>query len=253
MKTRIDRSSPLPFYHQLKEILLDDIRSRKLQSGDRLLSDHELCDKYEVSRTVVRQALRDLETAGVIERVKGSGTFVAHSKTSEGLVQSLTGLWEDVTARGSRLRSEVRRLEVAPADDTIAEALELATESPVIVIERRRFVDDEPWVVTTTHIPYDVAPGLLLEDLSNKSLYALLENKFGVQLKRGRRAVEAVIASRALARDLGINRGAAVLRLSSVSYGIGGKPVEEFVAYHRGDRSTFEVELKRHKTARRTR
>jgi GntR family transcriptional regulator len=68
MDRGIDRTSPLPFYYQLKQILLTDLREQPLSPGDRLPGDHELCQTYGVSRTVVRQALAELETEGVIER-----------------------------------------------------------------------------------------------------------------------------------------------------------------------------------------
>ena len=244
MASTIDRTSPLPFYHQLKQILLADLRERGLAPGDRLPGDHELCATYEVSRTVVRQALAELETEGVIERVKGRGTFVAQRRTSERLVQSLTGLYEDVAARGSHLRSEVRRQEVVPADEQIAAELQLAVGASVLVIERLRFVDSEPWVLATTYLPADLAPGLAHEDLTDQSLYALLEHSYGVRLTHGRRGVEAAVASPTLAKSLAIAAGDPVLVLRSTSFA-GERPVEMFVAYHRGDRSRFEVTLSR--------
>ncbi|HEY5788727.1 MAG TPA: GntR family transcriptional regulator [Microlunatus sp.] len=244
MSAGIDRSSPLPFYYQLKQILLADLRARDLAPGTRLPGDNELCGTYEVSRTVVRQALAELETEGVIERQKGRGTFVAHRRTSERLVQSLTGLYEDVAARGGHLRSDVRRQEVVPADGLIADQLQLAVGAPVVVIERLRLVDDEPWVLATTYLPYDIAPGLVHDDLSDQSLYAVLEASYGVRLTHGRRGVEAAVASDAQATALEISPGAPVLVLRSLSYA-GDRPVEVFVAYHRGDRSRFEVTLQR--------
>ncbi len=241
----VDRSAPLPLYYQLKQLLLADLKRRKLKPGDRMLGDHELCERYGVSRTVVRQALSELQAAGVIERVNGRGTFVAHPKTAEGLVQSLTGLFEDVAARGGKLHSQVRRLELTTADAAVAEALMIEVGAPVIVLDRLRFVDDVPWVLAITHVPYELAPGLLDEDLSDQSLYALLEDKYGVRLKSGRRSIEATTADTALARSLGIRRGAPILVLTSVSLGLNDRPVETFVAYHRGDRSRFEVALNR--------
>ncbi len=242
----IDRTSLLPFYFQLKQILLRQLREAGLQPGDRLPGDHELCDTYGVSRTVVRQALAELETEGVIERVKGRGTFVAQERTSESLVQSLTGLYEDVAARGAHLRSEVRRQEVEPADEQIATHLDLQVGAPVIVIERLRFVDHEPWVLVTTYIPYDTAPALLKDDLREQSLYGLLEDKYGVRLTHGRRGVEAVSAPEDVAQALGVSVGDALLVLRSISFS-GDRPIEVFVAYHRGDRSRFEVALSRTK------
>ncbi len=241
----IDRSSPLPFYYQLKQILVSEIAERSLAPGDRLAGDHELTSTYNVSRTVVRQALSELETEGVIERVKGRGTYVAQHKTSERLVQSLTGLYEDVEARGSHLRSEVLRLDVVPADEQVARELGLALGASVIVLERLRFVDDEPWVLVIGHLPLDLAPGLLDDDLSHQSLYALLEKKYGVVLRHGERSVEATVASTSLAHHLGIGQGDPVLVLRSTVYGDDERPVELFVAYHRGDRSRFEVALSR--------
>jgi GntR family transcriptional regulator len=248
MTSAIDRTSPLPFYYQLKQILLSDLRERELAPGDRLPGDHELCATYRVSRTVVRQALAELETEGVLERIKGRGTFVAPRKTSERLVQSLTGLYEDVAARGSHLRSEVRRQEVVPADEQIATELALQPGAPVLVIERLRFVDDEPWVLATTYLPVDVAPGLVHDDLADQSLYALLEDKYNVRLTHGRRAVEAAVANDSQAAALAIAPGDPVLVLRSTSHA-GERPVEMFVAYHRGDRSRFEVTLSRSKPA----
>jgi GntR family transcriptional regulator len=246
MQSGIDRASLLPYYHQLKQILLAEIDQRGLQPGDRLPGDHELCQTYGVSRTVVRQTLSELEADGVLERIKGKGTFVAPQKTAEGLVQSLTGLFEDVAARGGRLRSEVRRLEIVPADAAVAAELDVPLGHRVVEIERLRFVDGEPWVLTITHLPAELAPGLVNDDLTHTSLYALLENKYQVRLVRGRRSVEASVAGTSLARSLGISRGAPVLVLRSISVGTTGRPVESFVAYHRGDRSRFEVELTRH-------
>ncbi|HEX4250482.1 MAG TPA: GntR family transcriptional regulator [Pseudonocardia sp.] len=242
---RINRSSPLPYYHQLKQLLVQEITRRGLRPGDLLPGDHALCDTYDVSRTVVRQALTELEFEGVIERIKGKGTFVAQPKTAEGLVQSLTGLFEDVAARGGHLRSDVRTLRVVPADSHIAAELRIEPDTPVVLLERLRFVEELPWVLTVTHLPHDLVPGLEYEDLTNQSLYALLENRYGVRLVRGRRSVEATLAGQVLAGALEIPVGAAVLTLRSLSVDADDRPVESFVAYHRGDRSRFEVDLVR--------
>ena len=245
MQAGIDRRSLLPFYHQLKQLLLADIAAHDRRPGDRLPSDHELCAAYDVSRTVVRQALAELESEGVIERFKGKGTFVAQPRTAEGLVQSLTGLYEDVAARGGHLRSEVLRQEVVPADDRTAQDLALEPGEPVVVLERLRFVDHEPWVWATTRVPQRLAPGLEHEDLRDRSLSAVLEQGYGVRLAHGRRSVEATCAGAELSRRLGIARDAALLVLRSTSYASDDRPVEVFVAYHRGDRSRFEVDLTR--------
>ncbi len=238
----IDRTSPLPYYHQLKSLLRAEIARSKLVAGDRLPGDHQLCSRYAVSRTVVRQALSELEFEGVIERVKGRGTFVAAQKTSQGLVQSLTGLFEDLSSHGMHLRSEVRRFDVVPADETVAEALRLPLGEPVVLLDRLRFVGEVPLVVVTTYLPVGLLPGLVAADLRDHSLYAIME-RAGVRPVLGQRVVEARPATSGLARDLGLRRGAPILLLSSIGLSAGGRPVETFRAYHRGDRTRFEVAL----------
>jgi GntR family transcriptional regulator len=104
-------------------------------------------------------------------------------------------------------------------------------------------------VLAVGHLPSAIAPGLLAEDLTHQSLYALLEQKYGVVLRHGLRSVEASVANAELARSLSINEGDAVLVLRSTVYGENDVPVEMFVAYHRGDRSRFEVHLNRDQTA----
>lgn len=242
---RIDRTSPMPYYFQLKQIILEQLQD--MAPGDRLPGDFALCEAYDVSRTVVRQALAQLEVEGVITRSKGRGTFVAEIATEQSLIASLTGLHEDVAARGLTMRSDVKSIGVAPADNAIAAQLRLQVGDPVVHIERLRLVEGEPWVYAVTDVPHAIAPGLEGEDLTEQSLYSLLESKYGVQILRGRRVVEADLAGSRIARLLAIRRSDPVLVLRSVSVDKEDVPVERFAAYHRADRSRFEVELERGK------
>jgi GntR family transcriptional regulator len=244
---RIDRSSALPFYAQLKELLLPQLGS-VWKVGERLPGEVTLCEQYGVSRTVVRQALDELEGEGRVVRRKGQGTFVAARKVDESLFQSMTGLYEDVAARGSVLVSEVRRLEFAPATTDAARELEVTEGSPLLHLERLRYVNDEPWALTTTWLPHQAAPGLLDEDLTRQSLYALLEDKYGVSLDHGRRLVEAVPAAPSVAEALGVDTHDPVLLLRSTAWNQEGRPVEYFTAYHRADRSRFQVHVRRRRS-----
>lgn len=246
---RIDRDSPVPYYAQLKELLVEQLDS-VWPAGERLPGEVTLCEQYGVSRTVVRQALDELEAEGRVVRRKGHGTFAAARKVDESLFQSLTGLYEDVTARGGTLVSVVRRQELVPAPAEVAEQLDLREGEPVLCLERLRFANGEPWVLVRTYLPRDVAPGLLDDDMREQSLYALLEDKYGVRLDHGHRLVEAVPASPVIAEALGLEPRDPVLMLRSTAWNTEGRPVEYFIAYHRGDRSRFQVHLRRRAAVR---
>src|SRR5581483_2335579 len=60
-----------PLSQQVAERIIDLIASRNLQPGDMLPSQQELCEKFGVSRTVVREGLQALSGMGVIRISQG--------------------------------------------------------------------------------------------------------------------------------------------------------------------------------------
>ena len=242
MNDAIDRHSAAPMYDQLRQLIVDGIARDGLQPGDPLPGEHRLCERYGISRTVVRQALAQLEHEGLVERVKGKGTFVSRPRTSESLVHTLVGLYDDVERRGGHVHSDVLRHEPALADHEVAAALGIEPGSPVVVLERLRHVDGEPWSLSTTWMPEGVGTVTLGVDLSEASLYRLLA-EHDIVATNGVRSAEATVATHDQAQHLGVSAGSALLRLRSVSRGADGIPIEYFVAHHRGDRSRFEFQL----------
>jgi GntR family transcriptional regulator len=241
----IQKDSPLPLYFQLKELLRQEIESGHWQPGQRIPSEATLCQAFDISRSVVRQALRELEYQGLLYREQGKGTFVAQPKISESLMQDLSGFYEDMVAKGLTPVTKVLRQEIQPVEKKIATYLQIEPGDKVIVIERLRSVGSEPINLVTTYLPHDICPDLIDEDLSTQSLYALLEKKYGLELSHGLRTIEAVAANQYEAQLLGVDEGAPLVLLDSVSYLGDGRPIEYFHAVHRGDRSKFEVEVVR--------
>jgi len=121
--------------------------------------------------------------------------------------------------------------------------LKLKPEEPVIKIKRLRFIISEPIALVTTYLPYKICPSLLGEDLTNQSLYGVLEGKYNLKIAHGRRSLEAVAADKQTAALLGVKVGTPLMLLNSISYLKDGRPIEYFSALHRGDRSKFVVSL----------
>jgi len=242
---RIDLRSHVPYYSQLIDLLKGKIKRKVWQPGEQIPGEPDLCAEYGISRTVVRQALRELELEGLIIRKKGKGTFVAEPKISESLAQKLTGFYQDMVERGLKPVTQVLRQEVQPASEKVAKHLQIPAGTPVIDIERLRFIDDVPIQLVTTYIPYSMCPHLMEIDLTNRSLYEFLEKECGLFIARGRRFIEAVTATDTEARLLKVDRGAPLVMLDSISFLESGTPIEYYHALHRGDRTRFEVELVR--------
>ncbi len=245
MADKINFESHIPYYIQLIDLLKEKMRLGTWVAGDQIPGEQDLCELYGVSRTVVRQALQELELDGVITRRKGKGTFVASPKISEGLVQKLTGFYQDMVERGLKPTTRVLHRNVSPASEKVAHFLSIPPGEKIIDLLRLRSVNDEPIQLVTSYIPLEICPALATVDLSNRSLYAFMESECGIFIARGIRYVEAVLANETEAALLGIERGAPLLMLDSISYSETGKPIEYYHALHRGDRSRFEVELLR--------
>lgn len=239
----IDRASALPYYAQVKEALRGQIENGTLKVGAQLPGEPELCEIFRVSRTVIRQALADLLHDGLIVKEKGKGTFVAEPKIMENLIQRLTGFYQDMADRGTPPVSQVLKQRSVPSNSKVGGFLKLQPGTPVIEIERLRFVQKEPLVLVTTYLPESLCRDLLNIDLTRRSLYTVLERNLGLIIDRGRRTLEAVPANQYEADLLRIEKGAPLMLLESVSYLSDGTPIEYYHALHRGDRSRFESEL----------
>lgn len=244
---RIEPGSPVPYYFQLRELIRAEIEEARWPAGIQILSEHELCDMLDVSRTVVRQALGGLVQDGILRRRKGLGTFVAEPKISGALIQKLTGFYEDMVAQGFTPRARVLEQVVVPADELVAEKLGIPPSDPVVRIERTQSVDETPIVLVTTWLPHDLVPGLEEVDLTDRSLYVTLAERFDLHIAHGRRMLEAVAADKRAAAWLGLRMGDPLLFLRSVTYLEGGRAIEYYEARHRGDRTVLEVDLYRAK------
>lgn len=248
MEFKIDRTSALPYYAQLRDIIQARIQAGIWRPGDQLPGEPELCRLFGVSRTVVRQALNDLSHKSLVVREKGKGTFVAPPKIRESLIQKLTGFHQDMVEQGYVPVAQVLRQESIPASAKIARYLQIQPGELVIAIERLRFIEDVPVQLVTTYLPFELCPDILHEDFTHQSLYEFLERHCGVFIVRGHRSIEAVAANEHEAKLLRVPVGSPLILLDSVSFSQDGTRVEYYHALHRGDRTRFEVMLFRERS-----
>lgn len=237
---RIDRSSPTPLYHQLEQILRAEIDRGIYRPGDPLPSESEVCERYDVSRSVVRQTLQNLAHAGLVRTQRGRGSFVAEKKLSERFVQRATGFYDDLTRMGLEIQTKVLRQEITTVPLEVRDFLGV---SEAIRIDRVRSVAGRVLAYVITYLPSARCPGLETHDLNDCSLYAHLAHEYGLKVHSGRRTVEAVSADADVAPYLEIEEGTPVLLLRSGSRTEDSEPLEWFEAWHRADRTRFEVEI----------
>lgn len=233
----------VPLYLQLKQVLRDQIGSGDLRPGDRVPSERELSEQFEMSRMTVRQALLELVRDGMLHREQGRGTFVAENKMSQALL-AITGFTEDMEARGITAGSRTLYQGATLPDPRTRALLQLPLGARVIELRRLRLAGGRPMAIETAWLPRDLLPDLEHEPFENRSLYAYLA-AHNVTLKRGRQTLESVLADAEQSRLLGVLPGAPLLLAERLSFDASGIPVELVNGWYRGDRYQFFVDLSR--------
>lgn len=243
---RIDKNNPLPYYEQLRQLILRHITGGELVPGDLLPSETELCEMYAVSRTVIRQAIGELVNEGRLQRQRGKGTFVAEPKLDEQFFKSTEGFFEDLTSRGHGVHSEIVELDSVIPSARVRDALELADGDRCVELGRVRSVDGEVITYTRSWLPERINDDLLgtlrSAELEGRSLYQILADT-GVTIATGRRTLEALPATEHIAHLIDVEAGTAVMYIESVGFDANQRPVEFFRAWHRGDRTRIGINV----------
>lgn len=225
----VNTDSSVPFYVQVKEDILNKVRSGELQPGSRLSSESELTKQYGVSTITIRRAVSELVDERVLERKQGKGTFVLRRSFQRSFSQIGRGFSEICEANGMQVSTLVLQAEVLnDPPEKILEQLELPKGFHVVYIRRLRYADQQPVVIETTCFPMYYAY-LLDIDLAHDSMYRALrthEEDFRPYNQFGQRKIRLISADKETAELLKIKPNSTILFSDSVVYDEGtGKPV----------------------------
>lgn len=218
-----------PSYKIIYETIKNDILKKKYPIGSMLPSEAELERLFSVSRTPVRQALKQLENDRYIYRQQGRGSFVSNYKPKEKWI-NMTGFkreynddWERITAK----TLEVRTIQ-SPA---YAKALKLSEDVELIFLKRLRYLDTKP-IFYMEHIVSPIVPiELFMEDSSFSSIQQILSEKANIELMVAEDTIEAVNAEEHIAKLLEIPHFTAVLKGNRISFSTENEPINLDVFY----------------------
>ena len=225
-----------PRYIAIAALVRDRITTEQLGPHTLLPSERELAEQHGVSRMTARQALSLLESEGVVYRKPPRGTFVAEPR-----VRFHVGSFsKEVSRLGRRPAGRLLWAEHQHPTPAVRQALGLGEGAMVNVFHRLRTVDDVPFALETTFLSADLTPGIL--DMSDDgSLWAILRDRYGIDLARSTAVLESIVLDDASSTQLGVRAGSAGTLLTRRTEGAAGRCVEYARDVYRADRASFEV------------
>lgn len=231
----LNRNSPIPFYYQIRQQLLEQIRSGDLAPGQPIPSEHEISAHFGVSRMTARQAMKSLCDEGVAYSRPGLGTFVSSNKQAK-TSTDLLSFTQEIKANGGRPGSRVLAFEEVTPDGEVAAALHLGASAKAFRLKRVRTSDSSAMSIEESFLSAKLCPGLLEAFDPRLSLYQVLAESYGIRMTRADEIAEASLASAEDAHLLQIKKNSPVFVLTRISYAGSSEPAEFVRSIYRGDR-----------------
>jgi GntR family transcriptional regulator len=228
-------------YLQVRDSIERRIEDTGLKAGDRLPTERELAGELGVARPTLRRSMQLLESAGVIERRQGSGTYVAQPQVSMDM-RVLMSFSRGMLSAGLRPGARILVSEHVPADRDLARLFELRTGESVYHLERLRTANGMPVALERSWFPDIVAPALDRKDLETRSIYAIMAEDYGIRLRRAEQELEPVRAEADAVRLLGCHIGEPLMLVRRRAFDETGKPVEYAEDRFLAGRSRFHSE-----------
>ena len=251
---KIDRSSPIPYYHQLQSILREGIEQGLWNPGDLLPSEAEMTSMFGISRTAIRRALDILENEGVVLRIKGKGTLVTEPKFEFEAIKDQFAHW------GSRQRRVAPRLKtivdarLAEAGGMIGQILGVHPDDEVFEVTAVEVIEETPAYVVQMFVRADASTKLsglaaegnvpIMKEGGPEVLVQFAE-EYGMETVESNVTLEALKADKWEADLLEIKANTPILALTGVELGLDRSPVAFSRTLCRSDTFQFSFRLER--------
>lgn len=240
----IDRASPEPFYLQLTRLMEEAIDKGEYTAGMRLPGESELCRRYDLARSTVRETLRTLADRGRIKMVPRRGAFVIDPGKSGWVLQVAAGFFEsEADDLGRQVETRVLEAKLKPLPEAPAAALHLKKGEPGFLLRRLRKLDGKLALYSINYLLPELEKVVLGSTaLQPQGSLNRVMQEAGYRIFGARRSVEAVAAPPDVAKLLNVPVGAPLLLVNSVSWTKDGTVFDHYLSWVRSDVVKITVE-----------
>lgn len=209
--------------------LLEELRDGIYAAAAQLPSELELAEALGVSRTVVRDALSELERDGYLERVRGIGTLVNRDVLMvENRMDQKLEFNKMIRAIGRVPHSDNLMVTRETATPELMErlALDPEKEHTLVFVRRRVLADETPVLYSTDILPLALFGGKRLDAIDfSRPIFEIVEQHCRVEVAETLTTLHAVMGTPGIRRQLGLRPEQALLQLDEICYSRTCKPV----------------------------
>jgi len=187
---RLDKKSRLPYYYQVYNYLLRKINSFELTEGKQIPNEMILCDIFKVSRTTVREALRELEANGYISRGRGQGTFILKRPLESNALQKVSSIVDELKEKGINMQAKILEQSIIEPEERLRLKLGIDKNIKILYIERLVLSDGEPLYITKAYFPNDIFKEIDSQHLQDFSFTKILQENFKFNITGRKRILQ---------------------------------------------------------------
>lgn len=231
---KIDKESSNPLHYQIYSSIKDAILNKRLLPGDKLPTEEELCQHFNISRPVVRQAYNKLIEEEFINRHKGKGSFVLNPKTKYTILQSLNSLTEQITMNNMNPTIKEYIREIIDCPDELLEKFNEQETFKVLHIKRLYLGNDEPQFYIDVYFPYNLYKDIISNLKDNESIRDYTKYLPGFNTLSSNRHLTAIKFNTEICDRFNINKGSVGFKIDTTSYLSDGTIVEYLTTYIKG-------------------
>lgn len=244
----LELNSPKPLYEQLETIIKHDISSGKYAPGQKMPSEAELCETYEVSRITVRRALQNLCDQKMLERKQGKGTFVANHKHKTMLNNSVVGFTEALERSGHIAKHTIIEKKYIQADAENAEKLQVNEGTLLVYVRRLLYDNGLPFAIDEITFDSSQFPTIMDKMNGDISFYALLKEGYNVNFSHSNLELNMKQADTEESSLLQYIVGEPLFDIFKIAYDDHGRPIHLARSYVRADRVTYVIRTNKNET-----
>jgi GntR family transcriptional regulator len=231
-------------YIQVARALRKDIVDGVYPVGSQLPTEHELCERFSVSRYTVREALRRLREDNLVSSRPRTGTLVVPRSTSDAYdVMSIN----DLVAFATEARFAIEAMNMVRLDDDVAARTGITSGEEWLAVRGFRQSEgaDFPLCLTEYYINRAFAAVGRLLQRHTGPIFPLIEDLFGVSIVQVDQEIAAVLISPTLADDLKTEPGSPALEVQRTYKTSDGEVAQVTVNTHPASRFRHSMTMRR--------